>query len=195
MRRDIELMVFFVMGSYALDAIGYIPHTMFWVDYLSREQALGTQAASVQWAVFGVGAICGPFVAGFAAHRLGCRTSLNLAFIAKAFAIAIPLLSIDLISRTASSFVVGAMVPSIVALTSARIVELVGPAEHKRYWGLATAVFAIAQAFSGYAMSALYDVWGSYYLLFAIGSGMLAGSFVLAVLGRIFLNYKRHEII
>lgn len=177
-----RLILIFVMAAYALDAVGFIPHTVFWVDYLAREQHLGTQAAAAQWAVFGFGAVCGPLIAGLVAQRLGWHSSLTLAFIAKALAVGLPLLSISLISQTLSSFIVGAMVPGIVALTSGRIAELVGPIEHKRYWGLATAVFALSQAISGYAMSALYEAWESYFYLFYIGSAVLAVGAMLIVL-------------
>lgn len=178
------LVALLVTAAYALDAVGYVPHTVFWVDYLIREQGMGARGASLQWAIFGVGAFCGPFVAGCAARRLGWHTGLSLAFLAKAAAVALPLLSVALISRSVSSFTVGAMIPAIVALTSGRLAELVDPAEHKRLWGRATAVFAAAQAAAGYGMSALYDAWGSYTPLFAIGGFMLAGGLLLVLLSQ-----------
>ncbi len=177
--KNANWVVIIVMAAYALDAVGFVPHTIFWVDYLAREQMLGTPAASAQWAIFGVGAVFGPLTAGLLAKRFGWNTALNLAFIVKAAAVAIPLVSISLVSRSLSSFIVGAMVPGLVALTSGRIAELVGPTEHKRFWGYATAVFALAQAISGYTMSAFYDFLESYYFLFAIGSGFLIAGFIL----------------
>ncbi len=177
----VGLAVLCVLVAYALDAVGFIPHTVFWVDYLAREKALGTEAASAQWAIFGIGAACGPAVAGWVAQRLGWKVSLTLAFVAKAIAVALPLISVSLVNRSLSSFIVGALVPGIVALTSGRVAELVGLAEHKRYWGLATVVFAVAQTLSGYGMSALYKEWGSYYFLFYTGSVVLAlGAFLTA---------------
>ncbi|MHB0774227.1 YbfB/YjiJ family MFS transporter [Halomonas sp. WWR20] len=178
------LVVILVTAAYALDAAGFVPHTVFWVDYLGREASLGTRAASLQWAIFGVGAVLGPLLAGMAARHLGWHISLALAFLAKALAVALPLISVAVISRSASSLVVGAMVPGIVALTSGRLAELVGPANHKRLWGRATAAFAAAQALSGYGMSALYDTLGTYAPLFAIGSALLGGGFVLVLLSR-----------
>ena len=74
------------------------------------------------------------------------------------------------------------MTPCIVALTSGRLGELVGPFAHKKLWGRATAAFAAAQAIAGYGMSALYDLWGSYAPLFAIGGFLLAGGFALILL-------------
>lgn len=176
----------FVMAAYALDAVGFVTHTVFWVDYLARERALGTEAASFQWAAFGLGAVCGPLIAGWVVQRCGWHKGLLLAFSVKSIAVLLPLLSIALVSLTLSSFIVGALVPGIVALTSGRIAELVGSADHKRYWGLATAVFAIAQALSGYSMSALYEIWGSYFYLFYTGSAALAAGAVLITLSRLF---------
>lgn len=176
--------VLLVVAAYALDAAGFIPHTVFWVDYLAREASLGAQAASLQWALFGVGAILGPLAASALVSRTGWHVGLSVGFLAKASAIAIPLLSVSLVSRSVSSLVVGAMVPGIVALTSGRLAELVGPAAHKRIWGQATAAFACAQAVSGYAMSGLYDAMGSYSPLFAAGSLLMTGGFVLVLAGR-----------
>jgi predicted MFS family arabinose efflux permease len=175
-------LIIFVMAAYALDAVGFIPHTMFWVDYLAREQNLGTQAASAQWTIFGIGAICGPMIAGSFAHRMGWHSGLILAFFVKAIAVSIPILSTGLVGRTLSSFIVGAMVPGIVVLTSGRIAELIGSANHKRFWGMATVVFAISQALSGYIMSALYETWKSYYFLFYIAStALFTSTFLILV--------------
>lgn len=180
----VGLVVLLVMAAYALDAAGFVPHTVFWVDYLTREASLGNQAAAVQWALFGVGAILGPLLAGFLARRFGWHSGLAVGFLTKSLAIALPLLSIAVVSRSLSSLLVGAMIPGIVALTSGRLAELAGPAAHKRLWGRATAAFAAAQALSGYAMSGLYAQLGSYYPLFAIGSCLLAAGFLLVLFGR-----------
>ncbi|MBB4266584.1 YbfB/YjiJ family MFS transporter [Roseospira visakhapatnamensis] len=174
--------VVLVIAAYALDAVGFVPHTVFWVDYLAREADLGTPAASLQWAAFGVGAILGPLVAGVSARHMGWQSSLALAYLLKATAVAIPLISIAFLPRTLSSLMVGAMIPGIVALTSGRLAELVGPKDHKRLWGRATAAFALAQALSGYGMSGLYDRLDTYAPLFALGSLALAVGLVLILL-------------
>lgn len=163
-----------VMLAYAMDATGFIPHTVFWVDYLAREQALGAQAAALQWAMFGAGAIVGPLFAGVLVHRLGWHRGLTIGYLLKSLAIALPFFAVGLASNSISSFMVGALVPGLVALTSGRLAELGGPAQHKRLWGYATAVFAVMQAVSGYAMSGLYALLGTYQPLFALGGGLLA---------------------
>lgn len=183
-RSGTRLVILLVITAYALDALGFVPHTVFWVDFLAREASLGTQSASLQWAVFGTGALIGPLLAGLVARRVGLHNALILAFLINTCAIALPLLSLHFISRTLSSFLVGVMVPAIVALTSGRLAELTGPTEHKRFWGLATAAFAAAQAASGYGMSALYEALQTYYPLFAIGAGLLGTGLLLLLLGK-----------
>ncbi|MCB8887606.1 YbfB/YjiJ family MFS transporter [Vreelandella malpeensis] len=180
----IGLAVWLIMGAYALDAVGFVPHTLFWVDYLARENALGSEAAALQWGIFGFGALCGPFMIKELAHRVGWHSGLIVAFVAKAGAVALPVFSLALVSQSASSFLVGAMIPGIVALTSGRLATLVGPAAHKKYWGQATAAFAAAQALAGYAMSALYAPLGTYGPLFTISSAMLIAGVVLVLLSR-----------
>ncbi|WKV91863.1 YbfB/YjiJ family MFS transporter [Halomonas sp. HAL1] len=188
----VKVIVMLVVGAYALDAIGFVPHTVFWVDYLARENALGNQAASLQWGIFGLGALCGPFMVGALAHRVGWQGGLMIAFAAKAAAVLLPVFSLALLSQSVSSFMVGAMIPGIVALTSGRLAELVGPIAHKKLWGQATAAFAAAQAVAGYAMSALYELWGTYAPLFAIGGLMLAGGFLLVLRSR-GVQQQRHS--
>lgn len=173
-----------VMAAYALDGAGFVPHTVFWVDYLVREAALGQATGSLQWALFGIGAVLGPLLAGLTARRLGWHGALASAFMLKALAVALPLVSLALVSRSLSSLLVGAMIPGVVALTSGRLAELVGPQAHKRMWGWATASFAAAQALSGYGMSAWYATLGTYLPLYALGAALLAAGGCLVLMSR-----------
>jgi len=178
------LIVMLVMAAYALDAVGFVPHTVFWVDYLAREQGFGQAPASFQWALFGLGAACGPLLVGLIVRRIGWHRTLLLVFSAKSLAVLLPVLSLSLLSQSVSSLVVGALSPGIVAVISGRIAELVGPSAHKLVWGRTTAVFAAAQAFAGYAMSAFYEQGQTYTPLFVMSSTALALGLVLIVVSR-----------
>lgn len=180
-----KTIVFLLISAYALDAVGFIPHTVFWADYVARELGLGINIASTQWLIFGIGAILGPIFVGITAHKVGLSYALLIAFLFKAIAVFLPTLSDSLIILTISSFIVGALVPGIVALASGRIAELVGARKHKQFWGLATATFAIAQAISGYGMSLIYNLWESYIYLFYIGSTAIVCGFFLLFIGEI----------
>ena len=191
----IKTMVILLITAYAFDAIGFVPHTVFWADYVARELGLGIDFASTQWLVFGIGAMLGPIIVGFIAHKVGLSYALLITFLCKAIAVFLPTLSDSLITLTISSFIVGALVPGIVALASGRVMELVGARKHKQYWGLATAAFAIAQAVSGYGMSLFYNLWKSYIYLFYIGStAIICGCFLL-FLGEIItvINKSKHN--
>jgi len=184
--------VWLVILAYGMDAIAYVPHTLFWVDYLAREQNLGMQTASMQWLIFGFGACCGPFLAGWASQRWGIKIGLALAYLAKTVGVMLPVVSIDLLSRSVSSFLVGAMIPGVVGLTSALLAQWLGAAKHKQFWGLATAVFALTQALSGYGMSALFVELGSYQQLYVIAAFIMATGFVLVAVSEL-KGGKQHE--
>lgn len=176
--------VWLVIIAYGLDATAYVPHTLFWVDYLAREQGLGMQAASLQWLIFGIGACCGPFLAGWASRRWGIKAALASAYGLKTLGIALALVAqdndtTDVLFRSLSSLLVGAMIPAVVGLTSALLAHWLGSERHKQFWGLATAVFALTQAGSGYGMSALYVQLGSYQLLYLAAALVMAAGFML----------------
>ncbi|MES1923821.1 YbfB/YjiJ family MFS transporter [Salinisphaera sp. T31B1] len=175
--------VVLVIGAYACEGIGFVPHTMFWVDYLAREVGVGMAAANGQWALFGLGALLGPVATRWVVPRAGWHISLTLAFALKCVAVGLPFVAIGLWTRSLSSIAVGALIPGIVALTSGRLAEMVGPAEHKRLWGVATAAFALAQAVAGYGLSALYMAVGQYRVTFGIGAAVLGLGVVMAWFG------------
>ena len=173
--------VVLVMLAYMCDAFGFVPHTVFWVDYLAREQQLGTAYASTQWAFFGVGAIAGPLAAAFCATRFGWWGTTTGAYAIKTLAIAMPLFWASFAGHATSSFLVGALSPGMAAITSGYLMQLIGPQQHKRMWGYATAAFALMQATSGYFMAWMYAGLGAYRPLFAIaGSALLLGTLMIA---------------
>ncbi|WP_440997205.1 YbfB/YjiJ family MFS transporter [Arhodomonas sp. SL1] len=168
------------LSAYALDAVGFIPHTVFWVDFLARGRGLGIDAAGLQWALFGLGAVSGPMLAARVAARLGWRGALIAVLATKTAVVALPLLTPGAWLLGASSLVMGALVPATVAITSARMAEIAGPAAHRRVWGWATATFALSQAGTGYLFALLFDHSDSYLLLFALAATALAIATALA---------------
>jgi MFS family permease len=169
--------------AYALDAIGYLPHTVFWVEYLVHGLGQPIGLAGAFWALFGIGAALGPLFTGYAADRFGFRRSLVAVFTLKAIAIALPLMSTSLPALFASSFFVGALTPGLVVVVSGRLIEIVGTAGHLRSWALLTFVYAVLQAAGGYALASLYGALHSFTVLFVIGAGALALSAMISVVG------------
>lgn len=163
-----------LIAAYALDAIGFIPHTIYWADFLARSLGHSNSVSGLSWSLFGFGAILGPVLAGVAADRFGFRRSLLGAFLIKTGAVILPYISQDMILLNLSVILVGALTPGIVALVSGTAAALVGPERHAGAWGLLTFIFAIFQALGGYAIAGLFSVTGSHHILFAAGAAALA---------------------
>lgn len=175
-----SLPVILVFAAYTTDAFGFVPHTVFWVDYLARELNLGSTYASTQWAFFGLGAVAGPLCASLCATRWGWWRTTAGAYALKAMAIGMPLIWVGFAGHAVSGFIVGALSPGMAAITSGYLMQLIGPARHKRTWGYATAAFALLQATAGYLMAYIYAHTGSYRSLFFMGcSALMLGAVLI----------------
>jgi MFS family permease len=160
-----------ILIAYTLNAIGYLPHTLFWVDYIVRELHMSLWTGGLCWAMFGIGAALGPLFTGQMGDRFGFKQCLIACFTLKAFGVALPLLSNHLAALFVSSFLVGAFTPGIVALVSAYTLECVGIQKHRRAWSIMTFSFAASQAVVGYIMAtAMASDTASYHPLFFVSS-------------------------
>lgn len=168
--RGLGLPALLVALAFGMDGIGFIPHMLFWVDYVARSLALGTTAGALQWLVFGIGALLGPWLGGMVGDRIGIGRALILAFVLKSAAVLLPALSAALPLLTISSLITGAFTPGIAALSAARMTELVEPGRQIRAWGFATLVFGLFQAAGAYGMAYTYDALGTYVPLYVAGA-------------------------
>lgn len=171
--------------AFASDGVGYTAHGLFWVDFIARGLGRGASMGAFAWLLFGIGAACGPMLAGTMADTIGIGRAFVLGLLIKSFGVLLPVLSQAAPALFLSSVVVGALTPAFPALASARLTELVAPADLTRAWGVGTLSFALVQAIAGYAMSFAYSELGSYLPLFAAGSAALllgAGAAAASVL-------------
>src|SRR3546814_16073764 len=106
------------------DAASFVPHTVCWAEFIALGLHRGIEAGCFYWIFFGVGAMCGPVLAGFVAERLGFYRSVTGGYGIKAAFVALPILSQHPVALAASAVVVGAMTPGISALASGRVAEL-----------------------------------------------------------------------
>lgn len=159
--------------AYAGDGIGYVPHTLFFADFVARGLGQGVAAGGYYWALFGAGAACGALVGGWLGARVGFPRAFALLLTVKAGAVGLPLLSTTAPALALSIFVAGLLTPGSVAVASGVSALLAGAGGHVRAWGRMTAAFALAQAVGGYALSALYAATGSHRPLFAVGAVLL----------------------
>ena len=162
--------------EYALNAVGLVPHMVFLVDFIARDLGQGLHEAARYWVIFGAGALVGPLVGGHLGDRIGFRGALRLAFIAQALCVALPLVTASGVGLAVSSFVVGAFVPGIVAVTIGRTRELIpgDPAGQAAAWGFCTTAFALGQAIAGYGFSFIFaHSENAYPVLFLLGTAAL----------------------
>jgi predicted MFS family arabinose efflux permease len=171
-------------AEYALNAVGWVPHMIFLVDFVARGLHQGITIGSEYWVLFGLGATFGPILTGHLADRAGFGAALRLAFLIEAVAVAIPALVPDRTWLIASSIGVGAFLTGTVTLVLGRIGELLPhqPDEQKTAWSTATVCFALSQAAAAYGLSFLFE-WTdeNYRLLFFLGTAAILAALVIDI--------------
>jgi MFS family permease len=160
--------------AYTLNAVGYLPHTLFWADYITRELHRPLAAAGFFWGCFGLGAACGPYLTGVLADRFGLSRTLGVGFTLKAFGVALPLVATGTPALLVSSILVGFLSPGIVGAASSYALEIGGAGQHRRNWTAMNLCFSLAQAGGASAMVTLMSGRASYAVLFWISSFALA---------------------
>lgn len=171
--RELRVALGLLLAAYTLNAIGYLPHTLFWVDYIVRELHQPLASGGFYWAVFGVGAAIGPLLTGSLADVFGLRRCLLAGFLLKAVGVGLPLVGSHPALLFTSSLLVGLFTPGIVALVSAYVLECLGPQHHRKAWGLLTTSFAASQAGVGFVMAKIAANVDSYEPLFAFSAAAL----------------------
>jgi predicted MFS family arabinose efflux permease len=145
---------------------------VFLVDYVARYLGRGIHAGSLCWITFGMGAVIGPLISGHIGDRIGFRATLRWALLIQAVAVAVVLIASGPILLV-SSFIIGAFVPGIVAITIGRTRELIrnDPTAQAAAWGYCTTAFAIGQGAAAYAFSFIFShVGNAYPVLFVSAS-------------------------
>ncbi|WP_120510792.1 YbfB/YjiJ family MFS transporter [Photobacterium salinisoli] len=176
MSRSQGMTVLLILLAYTFNAIGYLPHTLFWVDYIVRELGMTFVSGGLYWATFGIGAAIGPVLTGFLGDHAGVRRSLLIAFSLKALGVSLPLISSHPLALFFSSLLVGIFTPGTVTLVSTYTLESVGYELHTKAWSAMTLSFAISQGVVGFIMAYYAAHLASYFILFAVSASALVVS-------------------
>ncbi len=175
-RPRLTLALLLLIAAYTTCGLGFVPHTVFWVDYIARFLGRGLASGGFYWVLFGFGGAAGPMLGGLLAERLGFARGMALAMPVLALCIGLPVLSPHPVFLAISSLGTGGMGMGMVVLASGCAGELVPIEQQRQVWGWMTAAYAVTYAGGGYALSYLFARTGSYDLLFAVGaSAMLLG--------------------
>lgn len=156
--------------SYACNAVGFVPHTVFWVDFVARGLNRGIVQANHLWIILGISAALGPLVTGLLADRIGFAKSLQISLLVKGIGVLLPVFSVSLWALVLSSVCAGSLAMGISSLAAGRVAELVDANYQKKVWGWMTMVFAVSHASAAYLFSYLFSQTNSYHLLFIIAS-------------------------
>ena len=131
--------------------------------------------------VFGVGAVFGPFVAGWLGDRIGFGRALSVALALQLAVVLIPLLAPFALPLAVSALVMGAFTPGMPTLILGRLAEITSGHDQHGAWGVATTVYALAQAGGAYVMSWLYARSHGYDMLFEVGAVALTAAVALSL--------------
>ncbi len=163
----------FIILAYGCFGMGYLPHALFWVDYLARDLAWDLHTVDTQWLLYGLGAAVGNGLGFVLVKHWGWMKANSICFILYAIAIALPLFSQQTSVLALSSFVTGALVPVMVAMSSGCLLLLLGSDLHQRFWGYATAFFSVCQFGGGLLMSHILTSSHHYPYVFTLGAALL----------------------
>ena len=170
----------FIILAYGCFGMGYLPHALFWVDYLARDLAWDLHTVDTQWLLYGLGAAVGSGFGFVLVKHCGWLKANSICFILYAIAIALPLFSQQASVLALSSFVTGALVPVMVTMSSGCLLLLLGSDLHQRFWGYATAFFSVCQFGGGLMMSHILTSSHHYPYVFTLGSALLLVGGVLS---------------
>lgn len=173
---------------YGCSAFAYIPHSLFWIDYLSQSLGLSLYWINFNWILYGLGSALGAVTAYGCAVKFGNFKALKILYSCYVAAILFALFSSLPLLTFLSSFLTGLLNPAVVFLTSYTILQRYGLA-YKKLWGIATITFASIQLIGGLSFSTLQSFKISYPQQFILAALVLS-------LGTLYfiLYIKRYEV-
>lgn len=169
--------ILLLLVSYACNAVGFVPHTVFWVDFISRGLNKGINTGTQFWVLLGLSAAVGPLLTGYIADKIGFAKAIRVSLLVKSIGVALPLVSTATWSLALSSVCVGSLALGISSLAAGRTAELVTPAHQKKVWSYMTITYSVSHALTAYALTYIFSVYHSFYILFIIAAvALVAGS-------------------
>ncbi len=178
--RSFELVALGV--AYCCYACGFIPHTIFFVEYIARGLNRGTQSASQYWVLFGAAALAGAPLAGMSAQGIGFRRSLIVGYAFLASGVLVLTTSTSPWTLVVSSVAVGISFPALTALTAGRLTELVHVERRRQVWSMFTLCFSGVYALTGFVATEALARIGSYRTLFSWSSALLTIGFLMSII-------------
>ncbi|OUC58807.1 YbfB/YjiJ family MFS transporter [Acinetobacter seifertii] len=175
-----------IIIAYMCSAFAYIPHSLFWMDYLSGTLHFPLQLRNLFWVLYGIGSCIGAFVAYCLSRLTGYLQAIKWLYGIYCIAVALPFFSHAISLLALSSFLTGLLTPATVFISSYSLLQIYEQ-RYQKLWslatiGLATIGFASTQLLGGVVISTLHHLHWSYAHLFLMSGIVLL--FALSLLVR-----------
>lgn len=174
--------IILVMLTYFMSAIGYIPHSIYWVDFVVHHLNHSQNFANMLWMVYGLGSVFGAITTYICLQRWTSYGTLWRLYFIYAVAVALPTFWTQTPILIISSFLSGLLNPATVSLTATLLSELVPTSLQRQIWGIAVVVFAIAQFSAGFAFTYLLQHALPYPQIYLIAAVILGIAVILGLI-------------
>lgn len=169
-----------IIIAYMCSAFAYIPHSLFWMDYLSGTLHFPLQQRNLFWVLYGIGSCIGAFVAYCLSHLTGYLQAIKWLYGIYCIAVALPFFSHAISLLALSSFLTGLLTPATVFISSYSLLQIYEQ-RYQKLWSLATIGFASTQLLGGVVISILHHLHWSYAHLFLMSGIVLLFALILLV--------------
>ncbi|MFK8984912.1 YbfB/YjiJ family MFS transporter [Acinetobacter seifertii] len=169
-----------IIIAYMCSAFAYIPHSLFWMDYLSGTLHFPLQQRNLFWVLYGIGSCIGAFVAYCLSRFTGYLQAIKWLYSIYCIAVALPFFSHAIFLLALSSFLTGLLTPATVFISSYSLLQIYEQ-RYQKLWSLATIGFATTQLLGGVVISTLHHLHWSYAHLFLMSGIVLLFALILLV--------------
>jgi predicted MFS family arabinose efflux permease len=169
--------------AYFLFSFGLTSHTLYWVDFLVRDQGLDISSGGAHWAIVGLFAVIGPWAAAWLARRTHTAWAVTLAFIVLGVGIAGPGLATWVPILWLSSMIFGAQ-PGVSTVKAARARDLGTHEAMPAIMRVMIMSSALGGAVGGVVIPALFAATGRYDLMFLVAGGAMGIAALCTLPGR-----------
>ncbi|WP_336038444.1 YbfB/YjiJ family MFS transporter [Acinetobacter calcoaceticus] len=161
-----------IIIAYMCSAFAYIPHSLFWMDYLSGTLHFSLEQRNLFWVLYGAGSCIGAFVAYCLSRIIGYLHTIKWLYAIYCLAVVLPFFSQTTSLLALSSFFTGLLTPATVFISSYSLLQIYEQ-RYQKLWSLATIGFASTQLLGGVVISTLHHLHWSYAHLFFLGGIVL----------------------
>lgn len=113
-----------IIIAYMCSAFAYIPHSLFWMDYLSGTLHFPLQQRNLFWVLYGIGSCIGAFVAYCLSRFTGYLQAIKWLYGIYCIAVALPFFSHAISLLALSSFLTGLLTPATVFISSYSLLQI-----------------------------------------------------------------------